>query len=94
MTSAIYEGWVMHRRLTPRHHRFKYRVFSVLLDLDELPGLGLRLFKWNRGGLFSFHDRDHGDGRPLRLWLDDLLAGAGIPADGARQVLCSRCARA
>jgi DUF1365 family protein len=87
-TSAIYEGWVMHRRLTPRHHRFKYRVFSVLLDLDELPGLGLRLFQHDRGGLFSFHDRDHGDGRPLRVWLDDLLAGEGIVADGARRVLC------
>ena len=88
MTSAIYEGWVMHRRLTPRHHRFKYRVFSLLLDLDELPGLGLRMLRHNRGGLFSFHDRDHGDGRPLRVWLDDLLAGAGITADGARRVLC------
>ncbi len=87
-TSAIYEGWVMHRRLTPRHHRFKYRVFSVLLDLDELPGLGLRLFRHNRGGLFSFHDQDHGDGRPLRVWLDDLLARQGIVADGARRVLC------
>lgn len=86
--SAIYEGWVMHRRLTPRHHRFKYRVFSLLLDLDELPGLGLRFFKHNRGGLLSFHDRDHGDGRPLRVWLDDLLAREGIAADGARRVLC------
>jgi DUF1365 family protein len=87
-TSAIYEGWVMHRRLTPRHHRFKYRVFSLLLDLEELPGLGLRFFKHNRGGLLSFHDRDHGDGRPLRVWLDDLLAREGITADGARRVLC------
>jgi DUF1365 family protein len=86
--SAIYEGWVMHRRLTPRHHRFKYRVFSLLLDLDALPGLGLRFFKHNRGGLFSFHDCDHGDGRDLRAWLDGLLARQGIVADGARRVLC------
>ena len=52
----------MHRRLMPRHHRFKYRVFALLLDLDELGELdhGLRLFKYNRGGLFSFQDRDHG----------------------------------
>lgn len=87
---AIYEGWVMHRRLAPRHHRFKYRVFAMLLELDELAGLdaGLRFFKWNRWGLFSFHDKDHGDGRDLKLWLDELLAGAGIRADGARRVLC------
>jgi DUF1365 family protein len=88
--SALYEGWVMHRRLRPRHHRFKYSVFAMLLDLDELAGLdrSLKLFAWNRRGLFSFHDRDHGDGRDLKIWLDELLAQAGIGADGARQVLC------
>jgi DUF1365 family protein len=80
----------MHRRLRPRHHRFKYRVFSMLLDVGELPRLDreLRFFKWNRFGLFSFHDKDHGDGRDLNLWLNDLLAGAGLEADGARYVLC------
>src|SRR5215469_17560343 len=93
--SSIYEGWVMHRRLTPRHHRFQYSVFALLLDLDELAELdtGLRLFKYNRGGLFSFKDRDHGPtkaGEPgdLRRWLDSLLAEAGIVAPGPRRVLC------
>jgi DUF1365 family protein len=88
--SAIYEGWVMHRRLRPRHHAFRYRVFSLLLDLDELEGLGhrLTLFRFNRSGALSFHDSDHGDGRTLRAWLDDLLAREGIVADGARRVLC------
>ncbi len=44
--SSLYEGWVMHRRLAPRHHRFKYRVFSMLLDLGDLPRLDrqMRLF--------------------------------------------------
>jgi DUF1365 family protein len=85
----------MHRRLTPRHHRFKYSVFALLLDLDELPGLdcGLSLFKYNRRGLFSFQDRDHGptdagEPRDLKRWLDSLLADAGIVAKGARRVLC------
>lgn len=80
----------MHRRLAPRVHQFRYRVFSLLIDLDELPRLdrGLTFFSWNRFGLFSFHDRDHGDGRPLDLWLDSLLQGAGIEADGPRRVLC------
>ncbi len=90
MHSALYPGWVMHRRLRPRHHRFKYRVFAMLIDLGELPALdrGLRLFGWNRPGLFSFHDGDHGDGRPLTVWLDALLRAAGIVADGPRRVLC------
>jgi DUF1365 family protein len=86
--SAIYEGSVTHRRLAPRQHRFRYRVFAMLLDLDELPRLGLRFFQYNRWGLFSFHDRDHGDGRDLRAWLDGLLAQKGIVANGARRVLC------
>jgi DUF1365 family protein len=90
MQSAIYTGFVAHKRFTPKVHAFRYRVFSLLLDLDELPDLGgrLKLFGCNRPGLFSFQDRDHGDGRPLREWLDGLLAGAGITADGKRQVLC------
>lgn len=93
--SSIYEGWVMHRRLMPRHHRFKYSVFALLLDLDELPELdrSSRLFKHNRLGLFSFQDRDHGPietekPRDLRRWLDSLLAEVGIAAHGARRVLC------
>jgi len=93
--SSIYEGWVMHRRLTPRHHRFKYSVFALLLDLDELAVLDrdLRLFKYNRFGVFSFHDRDHGPAgaekpHDLQCWLDGLLADAGITANGPRRVLC------
>ena len=80
----------MHRRLSPRHHRFQYRVFAMLLELDELAALDrkLALFKYNRWGLFSFQDRDHGDGRCLRVWLDDILARNGIAAPGARRVLC------
>ena len=88
--SAIYEGFVMHRRLKPRRHRFRYRVFAMLLELDELPALDnkLKLFAHNRRGLFSFQDKDHGDGRDLRVWLDDLLMRKGVVAKGARRVLC------
>jgi DUF1365 family protein len=88
--SSIYEGWVMHRRLSPRHHHFKYRVFAMLLELGELRALDrqLALFKHNRWGLFSFQDKDHGDGRNPNVWLDDLLAQKGITANGARRVLC------
>lgn len=94
--SAVYEGWVMHRRLRPKVHRFKYRVFALLLDLDDAARLDrLRLFGWNRRGLFSFWERDHGPanfqkewGGNLRGWLDGLLAGAGIAPGGGKRVLC------
>jgi DUF1365 family protein len=37
-TSAIYEGWVRHRRFEPVEHSFRYRLFLMYLDLEELPG--------------------------------------------------------
>ena len=35
--SAVYEGWVRHRRFEPVEHAFRYRLFLMYLDLDELP---------------------------------------------------------
>jgi hypothetical protein len=35
--SAVYEGWVRHRRFEPIEHCFRYRLFLMYLDLDELP---------------------------------------------------------
>jgi len=35
--SAVYDGWVRHRRHTPVEHEFTYRHAMVLLDLGELP---------------------------------------------------------
>jgi len=86
--SALYEGHVTHTRIYPRRHSFTYRVFSLLLDLDELDHLNLRLFARNRPALLSFHDEDHGDGRPLRDWAKARLADAGIEADGPIRLLC------
>jgi DUF1365 family protein len=37
--SAVYEGWVRHRRFEPVEHEFRYRLFLMYLDLDELPGV-------------------------------------------------------
>lgn len=91
--SALYAGEVTHTRLAPRRHRLRYRMFQLLLDLDDGPALaaGLRLFGWNRPGLFSFHERDHGDGRSVGLkgYVLETLAGAGIDLAGGRvSILC------
>jgi DUF1365 family protein len=37
--SRIYEGVIRHRRLTPRHHEFQYRMAMVYLCLDEVPDI-------------------------------------------------------
>lgn len=93
LASALYHGTVVHQRFRPEPHRLRYRVFAMLLDLDEMPALGrqLRLFSHNRFNLFSFLDGDHGagDGRPLREWVSAVLSEAGIEdADGPVRVLC------
>jgi DUF1365 family protein len=93
LRSAIYVGSVMHRRLQPRVHRFRYRAFWLFLDLDELDSLGKRLrwFSHNRPNVFSLHDKDHGDGSstPLRAQIEDKLRQARIDISGGSiQLLC------
>ena len=93
LQSAIYEGTVVHERLRPKRHRLRYQVFSLLLDLDELPVLDgrLTLFAHNRRAPFSFFDRDHGPttGEPLRPWVEGHLRDAGLMPDGGPiRLLC------
>ena len=80
--SCLYRGVVMHHRRRPVDHRFAYRVFSLYLDLDELPMIGkrLRLLSVERPNILSFYNSDHGarDGSPLQPWVTARLAGAGI----------------
>ncbi len=74
--SCIYVGNVMHARLTPRPHKFRYGVFSLMLDLDHLYSDILPSFlKINKWGIISFYNRDHGnrDGGNLKLWVNEEL---------------------
>ncbi|MGH6955182.1 MAG: DUF1365 domain-containing protein [Caulobacteraceae bacterium] len=91
--SALYDGAVTHRRFRPRHHRLRYRLFDLLIDLDDLATLDrrLRLFAHNRFALFSLCDRDHGRGedRPLRPQVEAMLREAGIDlAGGPIRLFC------
>jgi DUF1365 family protein len=93
MRSSLYESTVMHHRVRPFRHRFAYRVFSLLLDVDEIAALGrrLRLFSHNRFNLLSFLDRDFGpgDGTSPRQWVERTLRaeGYGFPV-GRIDLLC------
>ncbi|SEQ49680.1 hypothetical protein SAMN03159444_01830 [Pseudomonas sp. NFACC02] len=35
MNSALYSGWVSHRRFSPKAHAFRYRIGMLYLDLEE-----------------------------------------------------------
>ncbi len=93
LKSALYPGLVAHARLKPKKHRLRYRIFMMLFDLDELAEMDRRLglFWYNRWGLLSFHDRDHGDrsGVELRPWVENKLRAAGVAPDGGPiRLLC------
>lgn len=89
--SGLFVGVVNHERFTPRRHQLRYRMFQTLLDLDEIPALasGRRWFSHNRFNLFSFHDRDHGDGQsaPLRSYVERVLAAGGVTQNGGQVLL-------
>lgn len=90
--SGLYAGRVTHARMRPRPHRLKYRIFMLLLDLDELARLdgALKLFSVGRFNLTGFLPRRHGDGsaRPLKAQVEAHLASAGLAHGGRIEVLC------
>lgn len=90
--SRLYEGAVIHQRLRPVRHRFRYRVFSLMLDLDELEELarGPRLLGIERKGILGFRARDHGarDGSALKPWALQRFAEAGHGAIERVELLC------
>lgn len=78
-------GEVIHRRLRPAAHAFRYPAFHVRAPAHRFDGQpqGNWLFGVNRRALLSLRESDHGDGQPAVMpWLHGLLAQAGITADG------------
>jgi DUF1365 family protein len=72
MHSAIYHGWLRHRRFAPRAHAFRYPLFMVYLDLAELDEVfrGRWLWSTRRPALARFDRADH-------------LGEPGVPLDRA-----------
>ena len=90
--AALYVGDIMHQRLKPFGHRFRYRVFSLLVDLDRLEAADRlsALFSVNGRNLVSFHENDHADtaNTPLRAYADRLLAEAGLNRTARILLVC------
>jgi hypothetical protein len=81
--SAIYEGWVRHRRFEPVEHTFRYRFFLAYLDLAELPEVfdPFPLWSARRRAPARFRRSDYlGDpARPLDQCVREVVADAGAP---------------
>ena len=91
--SKIYTGKVIHKRFKPKEHYFKYNVFSLLIDLNELEEINtyIKFFSYNRFNIISFYDKDHGDrdGSSIKLWVKKNLKSIGIMTeDISIKLLC------
>ncbi len=77
MDSCIYEGQVRHTRKTPVRHQFRYRVFMMFLDLDELDEIFRKRWFWStrRPALARFRRSDHlgPEAQPLKESVLDLV---------------------
>ena len=71
--SFIYSGDVIHKRFKPKEHFFKYKVFSLFIDLSEIEKIEKKIpiFSYNKINLISFFDKDHcyRDGSSLKVWV-------------------------
>jgi len=91
--SFIYNGNVIHKRFKPKEHYFKYKVFSLLIDLGELNIIKqkIKIFSHNKFNILSFFDKDHGprDGSSIKEWIKKNLKGIGIIDDKIQiKLLC------
>ncbi|GLP96961.1 DUF1365 domain-containing protein [Paraferrimonas sedimenticola] len=68
--SGIYSGWVKHRRFSPKQHEFKYRMFLLAIDLDEMDQLET-VSPWLKRDRFA----------PMALHRKDYLQGKGLDKD-------------
>ena len=91
--SKIYTGKVIHKRFKPKEHYFKYNVFSLLIDLNELEAINkyIKFFSYNKFNIISFYDKAHGDrdGSSIKLWVKKNLRNIGIMTeDISIKLLC------
>jgi DUF1365 family protein len=77
LPASLLDGDIAHTRLAPKRHSLRYRMHSILLDIDgaALDQIRSPVFSVGRFNLVSFHPRDHGRGEDdLRPWVEDQLA--------------------
>lgn len=93
--SAVYTGWLRHRRFAPVRHAFTYPVFMLYLDLDEVETLFRD--RWycsvDRPNILSFHRSDYFDpgGGDLKTAVLRRVTAAlreeGVSAEGIEKVM-------
>lgn len=84
----LYRGRTTHVRFKPYRRGFAYGLYQLFLDVDRIAeaAAAAPLLAYNRPGLFSFYDADHGDrsGARLRPWAEAAFAAADVSLEGGR----------
>lgn len=80
----LVHGMVMHKRLRPTAHCFRYPVFAIRVRLSALERLNGFCLGVNRWRPLSLRTRDYGprDGSPLLPWIRRQLADIGLCDQG------------
>lgn len=76
---------VMHERLQPKNHKFIYKGFYLAFPLSKISQIKNKILAYNKPGIFSFYDKDHGtkDGSKLDVWIRNILKKENVNgADG------------
>lgn len=96
MHSCIYTGKVRHRRFAPVPHEFTYRIWMMMLDLDELGTVFSNRWLWStkQFNFAWFRKTDHlktlrtDDGQtPLKHLILSFLKSKGLDCDGPVRLL-------
>ena len=94
--SAIYEGFVRHRRHYPSKREFRYPIFMFLLNTEEIPKvlqsfwqLGTRVLSWARFRREDYLGRHDGNlSLSVKSKIAELLGNKDRQLDGDVYVLC------
>jgi len=99
MHSCLFEGWVQHRRHQPVQHQFRYPLYMLYFDLDELETVfaGAKLWSTSRPAPMWLRRRDHvfnnHRDEPLRETIEEIIhrSGRTPPAGAIRMLTGLRC---
>ena len=76
----LYTGTVAHKRVGKVAHAFNYPALFLCFPLSARTQLANPLFGYNRFNVFSFYDRDYGNGVDANTWIRNLLVDHQLSA--------------
>jgi uncharacterized protein len=61
MQNALYTGFVIHNRISPKKHKFMYKIRMFFLDVDRLPNAFSKIpfISVDKFNLISFHRKNY-----------------------------------